>query len=30
MLQEEMEAAANISVPLDVSVSVGEDWYETK
>ena len=30
ILQEEMEAAANISVPLDVSVSVGEDWYETK
>lgn len=30
MLQEEMEAAADISVPLEVSVSVGEDWYETK
>lgn len=30
VLQEEMEAAADISVPLEVSVSVGEDWYETK
>ena len=30
MLQEEMEAAADISVPLEVSVSEGADWYETK
>ena len=30
MLQEEMEAAAQISVPLEVSVSTGSDWYETK
>lgn len=30
ILREEMEAAADISVPLEVSVSVGEDWYETK
>ncbi|MBQ8799898.1 MAG: DNA polymerase I [Lachnospiraceae bacterium] len=30
ILQEEMEAAADISVPLEVSVSEGSDWYETK
>ncbi len=30
ILQEEMEAAADISVPLEVSVSTGNDWYETK
>ncbi|MBR6536599.1 MAG: DNA polymerase I [Lachnospiraceae bacterium] len=30
ILQEEMEAAADISVPLEVSVSTGSDWYETK
>ena len=30
ILQEEMEAAADISVPLEVSVSTGTDWYETK
>ena len=30
ILQEEMEAAADISVPLEVSVSAGSDWYETK
>ncbi|MBQ3027583.1 MAG: DNA polymerase I, partial [Lachnospiraceae bacterium] len=30
MLREEMEAAADISVPLEVSVSTGTDWYETK
>ena len=30
ILREEMEAAAEVSVPLEVSVSVGEDWYETK
>ena len=30
ILREEMEAAADISVPLEVSVSTGNDWYETK
>ncbi|MBR2409766.1 MAG: DNA polymerase I [Lachnospiraceae bacterium] len=30
ILREEMEAAADISVPLEVSVSTGSDWYETK
>ncbi len=30
ILREEMEAAAEISVPLEVSVSEGSDWYETK
>lgn len=30
ILREEMEAAADISVPLEVSVSTGTDWYETK
>jgi len=30
ILQEEMEAAADISVPLEASVSTGSDWYETK
>ena len=30
ILQEEMETAADISVPLEVSVSTGNDWYETK
>ncbi|MDD5901521.1 MAG: DNA polymerase I [Lachnospiraceae bacterium] len=30
ILQEEMEAAAELSVPLEVSVSEGSDWYETK
>ncbi|MGN1085148.1 MAG: DNA polymerase I [Lachnospiraceae bacterium] len=30
ILREEMEAAAELSVPLEVSVSVGNDWYETK
>ncbi len=30
ILREEMEAAADISVPLEVSVSAGSDWYETK
>ena len=30
ILREEMEAAAKISVPLEVSVSEGSDWYETK
>lgn len=30
ILREEMAAAAQLSVPLEVSVSVGNDWYETK
>lgn len=30
ILREEMGAAANISVPLEVSVSEGNDWYGTK
>lgn len=30
ILQEEMMAAAELSVPLEVSVSIGSDWYETK
>lgn len=30
VLREEMEASAKLSVPLEVSVSVGDDWYETK
>lgn len=30
ILQEEMAAAAELAVPLEVSVSVGNDWYETK
>lgn len=30
IIQEEMMQAANLSVPLVVSVSVGENWYEAK
>lgn len=30
VLREEMEASAKLSVPLEVSVSAGDDWYETK
>lgn len=30
ILVEEMAAAADLSVPLKVSVSVGANWYETK
>lgn len=30
LLVEQMQSAANLRVPLDVSVSVGNSWYETK
>jgi DNA polymerase-1 len=30
LLREEMEAAAHLSVKLEVSVSDGNSWYETK
>lgn len=30
VLAEEMANAAKLSVPLEVSLSVGNDWYETK
>jgi len=30
LLKEEMEQAANLSVPLTVDVSVGDSWYDTK
>jgi len=30
MLQEEMEGAAKLKVPLVVDVKVGESWYDTK
>ena len=30
MLQEEMEGAAQLKVPLVVDVKVGESWYDTK
>lgn len=29
-LVEQMQSAANLRVPLEVSVSVGNSWYETK
>lgn len=30
LLVEQMQSAANLRVPLEVSVSVGNSWYETK
>ena len=30
LLREEMQSAANLRVPLEVSVSEGRSWYETK
>ncbi len=30
LLQEEMEHAVSISVPLDVSIAIGENWFDTK
>ena len=30
ILKEEMESAANMSVPLDVEIGVGETWYTAK
>jgi DNA polymerase-1 len=30
ILEEEMSKAAQLSVPLSVSVSVGATWYEAK
>ena len=30
VLREEMENAVKLSVPLDVEVGVGDDWYQCK
>ena len=30
LVKEEMEHAANLSVPLVADMSVGKNWYETK
>ena len=30
LLKEEMENTIKLSVPLDVDVNVGEDWYKLK
>lgn len=30
LLKEEMENTIKLSVPLDVDVNVGEDWYRLK
>lgn len=30
LLQEEMEAAADLAVTLEVDVNVGNSWFETK
>ena len=30
ILEEEMQQAANLSVTLEVGMSSGKDWYESK
>jgi DNA polymerase-1 len=30
LLREEMEHAVSLCVPLDVSVAVGDNWYDAK
>jgi len=30
LLREEMESAVKLCVPLDVSVAVGDNWYDAK
>jgi DNA polymerase I-like protein with 3'-5' exonuclease and polymerase domains len=30
VLQEEMQTAVNLSVPLDAEISVGERWFDAK
>ena len=30
ILKEKMENAVKLSVPLDVQISIGDDWYEAK